>query len=923
MIKQIGPYEVIKELGRGGMGVVYLATDTRLDRQVAIKALPAELASDPARLERFEREAKTLAHLNHPNLAGIHGVEEQGGARYLVLELVEGESLAERLDRGPLPVDEAVEFAIQIASGLEAAHNGGVIHRDLKPANVMVTPDGQAKLLDFGLARTDEIDSSSGVLDSPTMTTPQPQHSPTIEGAILGTAAYMSPEQARGRRVDKRTDTWSFGVLLYEMLVGASPFQGETASDSIGAVLHKDLDLDRLPQGTHPMLRLLLRKCLQRSREQRLQAIGDARVDLEFVLNEPVTAAVGAERRSWLPWGVGAAVAAIVGLGGLLAGGMLTPETPPPEPVHVMLSVGEFDDPTNLGVFKISPSGRELVYTGTEADSESDDAQSWIFVRDLSTGMVTKLKGTEGARSLNISPDGSTIVFTRPDPSERYNEVCRVGLTGGPVTEVFSNRDNEFNITNRNPVWINNDEIVIISDDSFGLYRVPIDGGKPNKILELPRDQGVMFNIPMKMFDDTRLLVHRFGVKEGELHISICVVDLESGDTIPVLANASNPSPLPGSRLLFIRDDTLSVARVDPITFSVTGTVTPIIGSLFDNEFDVSHAGHLIFAADPGTSTSSSNTRTILAVDADRTIEELAEVKLELGISAYVAQDGNRIGVSVLPQGEPPNAYVLYLDTGFVRPVFPEAEISVVEGWAPDGRMVVSEFNSLTYGELFLLDPGSGLPPERIFPEDDGEGQQRNASIENTGRFIVFDYKPNENDRGIGLYAVDLSLPVGERVTIPIVVTEAEEDRPSFSPAGSWLAYETNASGRQQVVLRAFDLDDPGRRERIYPVSFEGGRAPFWSHDGSMLYFTDEQREHVMGVSVTIDPELEIGNPEIILDLKALEVEQGGRVLMVDAMPDGRLMCSITPSGEEMAPEHLNLILNWFTELDQIVPPSR
>jgi serine/threonine protein kinase len=238
MIDRIGPFEIMKELGRGGMGIVYLARDTRLDRQVAIKALPDHLASDPVRLERFEREAKTLAGLSHVNVAGIYGVEDQDGARYLVLEFVEGETLADIIDRGPIQLDDAIEFAAQIAAGLEAAHEAGVIHRDLKPANIKITPDGVAKVLDFGLARTDEATSSSGALDNPTLTTPQPQHSPTIEGAILGTAAYMSPEQARGRKVDKRTDIWSFGVVLYEMLVGASPFHGETATDSIGAVLH-------------------------------------------------------------------------------------------------------------------------------------------------------------------------------------------------------------------------------------------------------------------------------------------------------------------------------------------------------------------------------------------------------------------------------------------------------------------------------------------------------------------------------------------------------------------------------------------------------------------------------------------------------------------------------------------------------------
>ena len=271
---KIGAHTIVREIGRGGMGVVYLARDERLERDVAIKALPEELAADAARLERFEREAKSLAQLSHPNIAGIHGVEEQDGRKFLVLEYVPGETLGERLGRGPIPVDEALELAAQIAAGAEAAHDAGVIHRDLKPDNIKVTPEGRIKVLDFGLART----AGSGVTaaDAPTVV----GASPTIPGAILGTAAYMSPEQARGRFVDKRTDIWSFGAVLYEMLTGASPFAGETATDSIGAVLHKDVALDRLPGGTPAAVRRVLAGCLERDRNLRYRDIGDVRLEL-------------------------------------------------------------------------------------------------------------------------------------------------------------------------------------------------------------------------------------------------------------------------------------------------------------------------------------------------------------------------------------------------------------------------------------------------------------------------------------------------------------------------------------------------------------------------------------------------------------------------------------------------------------------
>jgi len=285
MHDQIGPYKIQREIGRGGMGVVYLARDARLERDVAIKALPEDLAKDPVRLERFEREAKAIAGLSHQNIAGIYGVEEQEDAKYLILEYIDGLTLADRLDAGQLPLEDALEIAVQITAGVEAAHEAGIIHRDLKPENIKIDSEGVVKILDFGLAKSDDGQSTTSVqLDAATLTQHNPQHSPTIAGAILGTAAYMSPEQARGRRVDKRTDVWAFGVILYEMLTGASPFQGETATDSIGAVLHKDIDVSRLPNGTPSNVHHVLMRCLERDKSKRFRDIGDVRIELEQAL---------------------------------------------------------------------------------------------------------------------------------------------------------------------------------------------------------------------------------------------------------------------------------------------------------------------------------------------------------------------------------------------------------------------------------------------------------------------------------------------------------------------------------------------------------------------------------------------------------------------------------------------------------------
>ena len=440
----IGHYEVIRELGRGGMGVVYLGRDTRLDRNVAIKALPAELASNPTSLERFEREAKTLAGLHHPNIAGIYGVEEQDGAKYLVLDYVDGETLADRIDRGPIRVDEALDLAAQIAAGVEAAHEAGVIHRDLKPGNIIVTPEGKARVLDFGLARFDDGATSTSVNpDTPTITVPQPQHSPTIAGTILGTAAYMSPEQARGRRVDKRTDIWSFGVVLYEMLVGSSPFVGETATDTIGAVLHKGFSLDGLPGGTPWMVRHVLERCLERDKTRRFQSIGDVRIELEDALKRMEAGErdelgpAQSERRAWV-WPILAACFAVTTLAGV--GLWLTKPTPQideagpvDEPIAqplppAVLTVEQITDSKEaMGFAAISPDASTVAYTAAVGDT---GMQIHTLRIGGTTPFVVNPITDVFKTQLAFSPGGESIAYVSYGDEPATRGVFVMGATG-------------------------------------------------------------------------------------------------------------------------------------------------------------------------------------------------------------------------------------------------------------------------------------------------------------------------------------------------------------------------------------------------------------------------------------------------------------------------------------------------------------
>ncbi len=477
MPDRIGPYTITRELGRGGMGVVHLARDTRLDRDVAIKALPPELASDPARLERFEREARTLAQLNHPNLAGIHGVEEQDGAKYLVLEYVEGETLAETLDRGPLPVDDAVELAVQIAAGVEAAHEAGVIHRDLKPGNIIITPDGQAKVLDFGLARVEEASSSStGVMsDSPTLTSPAVQHSPTMPGVILGTAAYMSPEQARGRKVDKRTDIWSFGVVLYEMLVGASPFHGETVSDSIGAVLHKNLDLDRLPPGTLVNVRRVLERCLVRDKNLRFRDIGDVRLDL---MNPVLQSVEQTSQRTLLPWTIAGAAMLLF----MVTLALRITNSSTHRPTALPTVDFEIQIPRAGTRFSSAPSVAITSDGQSVAIQADDDGFDPIYVRHLNQGTLRRVETpwAEEPDLIRWTRDGRWLIVRKDSSSS--GELWKVSPFGEAPKLISS-------LPNQGFIWADSvdylgDDTLIVGLATAGLWTVPERGGRLKQYLE-------------------------------------------------------------------------------------------------------------------------------------------------------------------------------------------------------------------------------------------------------------------------------------------------------------------------------------------------------------------------------------------------------------------------------------------------------
>ncbi len=927
MTDQIGPYSITRELGRGGMGVVYLARDTRLDREVAIKALPAELASDPARLERFEREAKTLAQLNHPNLAGIHGVEEQDGAKYLVLEYVEGETLADRLDRGPLSVDEGVEFAVQIAAGVEAAHEAGVIHRDLKPANIILTPDGQAKVLDFGLARTDEGgQSSSGALDSPTMTQ-QPQHSPTIAGAILGTAAYMSPEQARGRRVDKRTDIWSFGVLLYEMLVGASPFHGETATDSIGAVLHKDLDLDRLPIETPASVRRVLDRCLVRDKNLRYRDIGDVRVEL--LRTDDVALQETASSRQLPIWLAPVAALALIAVAAGVWYVKPSPHLAPIEVVHSDIALPEDLLLAHMYMpgIAISGDGRTLAFSGGNAQSVTGANLFFggaLYIRRLGEADAVPVSGADNAWQPAFSPDGSRIAYLRRG-SRFHGHIETIALTGGRPTRVTEGGKAITGID-----W--SDEGRIIYGTREGLRSIPEGGGPVSDLTSRPEDGTVKMHAFPNALPGGRGILYNvvYGLNHNTSY-SLCILDSASGESRELLTNASNARYVQG-HIVFAREHTIHAVGFDLETLTLRGEPRPMGMSVIQSlaapnswlvsgaaQFAVSDAGDLAFAH--GTIWPELPSTTVWVTRDGE--EEVIDIEPGAYIAPRVDPSGRRI---LLPNFYDPKSAIWVHDT--VRGV--TSRVRQGNGgwvaWGPGPNDYTFHENvgeALRVGwatigdtaEPFMPDP----PPGSRYFMTDGWSPDRQHLICTSGEWgdnvdlLVW----NHTDGWTNL------------TNSPGV----DELWPNLSPDGRWIAYVArDSSGDAWVYVRPFLRDGP-----VVQVSTTDSQSPLWSHDGTELYYlsrdqipgtreggTDhaEMQQWVMAAPVTAsDSGIEFGRPERLfsaddysglIPLRSWDMGPDGRFLMARRASDDVVIEAMNT----FFPNRIRLIQNWASTFE-------
>jgi Tol biopolymer transport system component len=895
---RVGCYQVVAPIGRGGMGEVYRARDLRLHREVAIKALPPEFETDHERLLRFEREARLLASLNHPNVAAIYGLEEHDGSRLLVLELVEGPTLAERLASGPLGIDDALSVCVGIASGLEAAHEAGIVHRDLKPSNVKVRSDGAVKVLDLGLARLAE--SSEPPVNSsftPTITTPT-----THAGVVLGTAAYMSPEQARGKPLDKRSDIFSFGAVLYECLTGNQAFSGETVTDILSAILRAEPNWSALPAETPLRVRELLRRCLQKDPRQRLHDIADARIELDEAravsASSPEPAPSAARRLGGrIAWAIGGAAFAAA----ITAAVFLLRRAPPkagPEVVRGVLPVAPAERvAVDRPAVAVSPDGRNVVFTGVHRGGRM------LFRRALAGGVAEPIPGTEGSHSPFFSPDGQWVgFFTR-------GELKKVPLSGGTAVTLSPMPPLPAGAS-----WSADGRIILTRKVNGALDVLPASGGELKPLTRLDSSRGEHAHLFPQVLPGSRgvLFTLRRGKDFADIGASsVAVLDFATGKHSIVLEGASYARYGAG-RVVFVRGGSVFSCPFDLSRASVTGPPVALPESVtVDAErgfghFDVSAGGTLAFLNGPP---SPAPTSSVLSLD--RTGEEkvLPLPKAEY-YGARFSPDGERL---LLTRSESVRSTIVICERerNVLTTLTPEPGSHFIAVWSPDGRRVAfSRFTDAMPTLSAKNTDGNGEIEALTEPSQDAQFAN---SWSPDGKVVLYttaytaDRSPKRRFLTTDLWVVSL----GDRHSArPWFESPFRETAGTFSPDGRWIAYVSDESGTREIYVRPY----PGPGAAV-KVSNGFAIEPLWSRNGRKLYYrTGDGAEKFMEVEVRTSPALTISEPRLLFSSQLSVGGREDRYREYDVSADGHFVAH--RSVETEAPNRqLMIVTNWAATL--------
>jgi eukaryotic-like serine/threonine-protein kinase len=885
---RLGQYEILAAIGEGGMGEVYRARDRKLGRDVAIKVLPDVAIGTPERAARFEREAQLLAALNHPHIATLYGFEETASGHFLVLELIDGESLADRIAASPggLPVAETLRIAGQIIDALEAAHEKGIIHRDLKPGNIMLTSDGQVKVLDFGLARATEGEAAASVSNSPTLSL-----AATQAGVVLGTAAYMSPEQSKGRVADKRTDVWAFGCVLYEMLTGRRAFEGEDVSETLAAILRGEPDWSAIPPAVPPRVVEIIKRCLAREKKARIPDISVVR----YLLNEapaaaaPQTPAIAASADSrgrriaagllWFAGGV--ALAAIAWLAASRVN-----RAPAPQAMRLAIVTPATHAIAASAIDRVvalSPDGMVLAYIG-RAGSTGDNQ---LMIRRLDQAEPTAVPNTLGARYPFFSADGRWIAFFMS------GELKKVAHTGGAPTPICRTVGGI-----RGGAWNASNTIVFATNDpGTGLLTVPASGGEPKVVT---KGSGLDDHFQPSFLPDGRhvlFTIHKLGVTDAA---QVAIVDIGTGEWRVIVPSGSNAEYVDPGFLIYAQAGTLYAVRFDAHRNEIVGDAVAVEDRVLTlpttdaANFAVSRSGHAAFV--PGAF--ASTRRTVTWTQRDGT-EEPVGAEPRVYSAARLSPDGTRIALEARDAEQDIWIYEIGRRTSTKLTFDPT--LDAMPTWTPDGKHVVFQSGRTGVPNLFMQAADGTGKPVQI---SSAGTMQTPYSISPDGReLIAGEMHPTS---GPDLVRVALGVKTD---TTPVLATTAAETNGELSPDGKWLAYQVVETGTPQVFVRPYPRVDDGR----WQISAAGGTRPVWTKNGKELIYLDLNRA-MISVPVETSKGFRAGDP---VKLFEKHVFTGVPQRTFDVTPDGSRFVMIKDPDVDQGngPPAIVFVLNWIEEV--------